>query len=86
MQERGAIRDDIDPYTTAYLMTVFVMGTTAMDGAMPPEAVPPFEELLRTMGDMMDSYLSSGSPEESDTGKSVIRELMDRAREEIGGE
>ncbi|MEL6271377.1 MAG: helix-turn-helix domain-containing protein, partial [Chloroflexota bacterium] len=31
MQEVGAVRDDVDPYTTAYLMSVFVNGITAMD-------------------------------------------------------
>jgi len=33
MQERGAVREDVEPYITAFLMSVFVMGTTTMERA-----------------------------------------------------
>ncbi len=76
MQAAGAVRDDVNPYTTAYLMSVFVNGITAMDDVVPDEDVPPFDELLSAMGDMMDSYLSRCGETDTETGKQVISDVM----------
>ncbi len=77
MQAAGAIRTDVDPYTTAYLMSMFVYGITAMDDVVPDDAVPPFDDLLMAMGDMMDSYLSACGQTDTEGGKQVIADVMD---------
>lgn len=83
MQANNAVRTDVDPYTTAYLMTVFVSGIMAMDEIMPPDAVPPFDDLLTAMGDMMDSYLAPGEEPDPEAGKRVIRETMAKAQTQM---
>jgi TetR/AcrR family acrAB operon transcriptional repressor len=83
MQAEGAVRADVDPYATAYLMTVFVVGITTLDEMVPIDAIPDFETLLQSMGGMMESYLSTGAAGESDTGKEILRRTMEQAREQL---
>jgi hypothetical protein len=83
MKEEGVVRSDIDAYSTAYLMSVFVVGIITMDEMMEPDAIPPFETLLSTMGSMMESYLSTDSPDASAKGKAILRQSMEQARTEL---
>lgn len=83
MQDAGAVRVDVDPYTTAYLMSVFVNGITAMDDLVPDEDIPPFDDLLSAMGNMMDSYLSHCGSTDTDAGKQVIADVMQTYHQQV---
>lgn len=80
MQASGVVRADVDPYITAYLMTIFVSGLLTMDEQLPAAAIPDIDALLLAMGDMMDRYLATGTPTDSDAGKRAIRETLAEAR------
>lgn len=82
MQAVHAVRSDVDPYTTAYLMSVFLNGITTMDEIVPSDAVPPFDELLSAMGDMMDSYLSQVDGVNAEAGKQVIADVVTAYRQQ----
>lgn len=83
MQAAGVVRQDVDPHTTAYLMSVFVSGITTMDKMLPAEVVPPFDDLLTAMGNMMDGYLSQNVQANPEAGKQIIRETMAEARRHV---
>lgn len=80
MQERGVVKGDADPDAVAYLMSSLVVGITTMDELVSEENVPTFDSLLSTFGKMADAYLSTGTPTDSELGKEIIRNTMDRVR------
>ena len=85
MQERGVVKGDADPDAVAYLMSSLVVGITTMDELVSEENVPTFDSLLSTFGKMADAYLSTGTPTDSELGKEIIRNTMDRVRRSFSG-
>ena len=80
MQEAGAVRQDIDPKVIAYLMEMIAYSLVGMDDILPEEDIPPIGEVIEGIATFMDRALTPDTGADSETGKTIIRQLMEAAR------
>ncbi|MBX3015113.1 MAG: TetR/AcrR family transcriptional regulator [Caldilineaceae bacterium] len=93
MQAAGAIRPDVKPPVMSHIMDMLSYGLVGINEFKAADAIPPFDEVLETIAEMMDrmltptadnegsNHLGLGNP--SDAGKAVIRELAVTARQQL---
>jgi AcrR family transcriptional regulator len=77
MQEAGAVRQDIDPKIIAHIMNMFSVALVSMDEVMPAEDIPPVEDIIEAIADLMDRALTPPDGGNNEAGKEVIRQIMD---------
>ena len=81
MQEAGAIRQDIDAKVVAHIMDMLAYGLVAMDEIMDREDMPPTDDLLQGIADIMDRALTPDEGSNSEAGKTAIREIFEAGRQ-----
>lgn len=75
MQAAGAIRPEVDPAVTAHIMDMLSFGLVAMDQIVEPDEVPPLEELLDGIADLLDRALMPADGGNRQAGKDIVREF-----------
>lgn len=83
MQEAGAIRKDINTKVYAHIMNMLAFGLVSMDEVINPEDIPPIDDLIEAIGDMMDKTLSPEEGADSEVGKVVIRQMSEAAQKQF---
>lgn len=77
MQQAGCIRKDLDPITTAHVMNILSYGLVSMEQIMHKDDIPPAEDVIKTIAEIMDRALTPKDGGNSDAGKAIIRQLFD---------
>jgi AcrR family transcriptional regulator len=85
MQEAGALRADIDPGVTSYLLSMLFIGFLGIEEFVSSEDAPPLEDLLNAMANMMDRWLGPISEEGKVAGKQVLMQMVQVYREHMAG-
>jgi TetR/AcrR family acrAB operon transcriptional repressor len=75
-QEAGIIRSDINVAAVSYLMNAMRHGLLNIDVAILNGEMPPIDELMEVLLDMLASYLEPEDGGDSETGKQIIRDVM----------
>jgi len=76
MQEAGAMRRDIDPGVVAHIMNMLAFGLVAMDGIAAPETIPPTEDIIEGIAELLDRALTPDDGN-SEAGKAIVRQLSE---------
>ena len=84
MQDVGAIRQEIDAKVTAHIMNMLAYGMVGMDEVMSREDIPPTDAIIEGIADFMDRALTPDNGGNSEAGKAVIRQIMERSRRKHG--
>ena len=79
MHAVGAIRQDIDPSVGAYILDMLSIGLVMTPGLLPGVQPPPFEQLIETLGEMLDRLLLPEDGGNSEAGKALVRQAADEA-------
>jgi AcrR family transcriptional regulator len=80
LQSAGAVRPELDPEVTAHIIEVLGYGQLAIADIKPPDQIPPYEAVTKTIADMMDRLLTPDDAGDSETGKTVIRQVAAAVR------
>ena len=80
MQQRGVVRQQLDPAVIACLMEMLSYGLVNVYSIMPTENIPPFDVLMEAMATMMDCFLTPADGGNREAGKALILELAAQAR------
>ena len=80
MQDAGAMRQDIDAKVTAHIMNMLAYGLVAMDEVMDPVQIPPVDDVIEGIAELMDRALTPDDGDHSAAGKEVLRQIVDAAR------
>ena len=83
MQSAGAIRQDVDAKVTAHIMNMLAYGLVAIDEIIAKEHIPPTNDIIEGIADMMDKALTPEDGGNSEAGKEVIRQLVETGRQRI---
>ena len=81
MQDAGAIRQDIDLKVTAHIMNILAFGMVGMDEIMDSENIPPIDDLIEGIADLMDRALTPDDGGDSDAGKAILRQVFEAGRQ-----
>lgn len=85
MQDAGAIRQDIDPKVVAYIMNLLAFGLVTMNDILPQESIPPTEDVIEGIADIMDRALTPETGSNSEAGKAVINQIVNDAHKRHSG-
>ncbi|MEZ4728871.1 MAG: TetR/AcrR family transcriptional regulator [Caldilineaceae bacterium] len=85
MQAAGAIRHGVNPQVMAHIMDMISYGLVGLPDFKQPEAIPPFDDVMDAIAEMMDRMLTPTSGDPSAAGKAVIRELAATALTQVDG-
>ena len=83
MQEAGAIRQDVDPKVTAHIMNMLAYGLVAMDEIMAKQEIPPTDDIIEGIADMMDRAFTPADGGDSEAGKAVLRRISEIGRKQL---
>lgn len=83
MQEAGAVRRDVDPQVMSHIMDMLSYGLVGLPTIKPARALPPFDQLMDTIAEMMDRMLTPLEGDPGAAGKAVIRTMAATAREQL---
>lgn len=87
MQATGAIRPDVDVKVMAHIMNIFSYGLVSIDEVVEADTIPPLDDVIETMGEMMDRMLAPESNENAnEAGKAVVRQLMAASQQHFADE
>lgn len=81
MQSVGAVRQDIKPEIVAHIMNMLAYGLVSMDEVVPVDDIPPFEDIIEGIADLLDRALSTG--ENAEAGKQVVLQMIQAARQQF---
>ncbi len=82
MQAAGAVRQDLDPAVTAYIIEMMGYGMLAMGDYKPADQSPPIEAVMEALAELMDRMftpeggVASLSGANSEAGKADIRQIV----------
>lgn len=76
MQDAGAMRQDIDPKVVAHVMNMLAFGLVGLDGIIPEKDIPPTDDLIEGIAEIMDRALTPDDLQDMDIGKKIIRQLV----------
>lgn len=76
MQAVGAVRQDANPVLVAHIMDMLSFALVSMDEVKPTDEIPPFEDTIEAIGDMMGRAFEPEGGADSDAGKAVIRQML----------
>ena len=83
MQDAGAIRQDINTKVYAHIMNMLAFGLVSMDEVINPESIPPIDELIEAIADIMDRALTPEKGADSEAGKAIIRQISETAKQQF---
>jgi AcrR family transcriptional regulator len=83
MQDAGAVRQDIDPKVTAHIMNMLAYGLVGMDEVMHPDDIPPTDDIIEAIADIMDKALTPQDGGNSEAGKAIIRQIIAASRHQF---
>ncbi|MEM7131144.1 MAG: helix-turn-helix domain-containing protein [Chloroflexota bacterium] len=81
MQDAGAMRQDIDPQVTAHIMNMLAYGLVAIQEIIDQEHIPPTDEVINGIAEMMDRAFTPEDGGNSEAGKAIVRQISDAARQ-----
>jgi AcrR family transcriptional regulator len=77
MQQAGAIKADVDTRIYAHIMNMLAYGLVSMDQIMDDDDIPPLDDLIEGIGDLMDKALTPADREQANrAGKAVLQQIM----------
>lgn len=82
LQSVGAVRSDIDARVIAQIMNILAHGLFASAPMGPPEDVPPLDDTIRGIANIMDRALTPPDSD-SEAGKAVLRRVFEAGRERL---
>ncbi len=88
MQEAGAIRPDLNPRVVAHIMDMLAYGLVGLADVFPSEQLPPVEDVIEGIADIMDRALTPDEGGDSARGKAVLQQIFQASRQQfeaIGG-
>lgn len=83
MQEAGAVRQDLDPKVIAHIMDMLDYGLVGMDDIMDPDDMPPIDDLIEGIAEIMDRALTPETGGDSETGKAILRQISEASRQRV---
>jgi len=83
MQSAGAIRQDVDAKVTAHIMNMLAYGLVAIDEIIAKEHIPPTNDIIEGIADMMDRALTPEDGGNSEAGKMIVRQLVEAGQQQI---
>ncbi len=81
MQSVGAVRQDIKPEIVAHIMTMLSYGLVSMDEVVPVDDIPPFEDIIEGIADLLDRALSTG--DNAEAGKQIVLQMIQAASQQF---
>lgn len=75
MQDAGAMRQDMDPKVVAHIMNMLAYGLVGLDDLIPQKDIPPLDDLIEGIAEMMDRALTPEDARNSDIGKQIVRQI-----------
>ena len=82
MQEAGAIRQDISAKVIAHIMDILAYGLVGMDEIIDPDQIPPIEEIIEGIAELMDTALTPAGGGNTEIGKTIIQQLFDAGQQQ----
>jgi TetR/AcrR family acrAB operon transcriptional repressor len=82
MQDAGAMRQDIDPKVVAHIMNMLAFGLVGLDDLVPEKDIPPMEDVIEGIAEIMDRALTPEEARNSDIGKQIIRQIANAGLEQ----
>lgn len=86
LQEEGAMRPDIPPDVLAHLLNVIVFGIVASGDVMPEAGRVPFEDLVRSLGLLLDRGLAPTRSGGRRAAKPHLLAMVAKMREALSAE
>lgn len=83
MQAAGAVRGDIDAKVTAHIMDMLAYGLVGMDNVKAEEDIPPVEDVIEGIADMMDRALTPEGGGDSEVGKTILQQIAQASRQQL---
>lgn len=83
MQDAGAIRQDIDPKIIAHIMNMLAYGLVAMDEIMAAEFIPPADDVIEGIAEIMDRALTPDDGGNNEAGKAILRQISEAGRQQF---
>lgn len=83
MQQVGAIRQDLDPRVVAHVMNILAYGLVAMDEVMDKDDIPPTEDIIEGIADIMDRALTPEDGGNNEAGKMILKQIAEAARQQL---
>lgn len=83
MQAAGAVRGDIDAKVTAHIMDMLAYGLVGMDKVKPEEDIPPVEDIIEGIADIMDRALTPEGGGDSEVGKTILQQIAQASRQQL---
>jgi AcrR family transcriptional regulator len=81
MQEVGAVRADIAPQIAAYIMNMLSYAVISMDDVLPPEQIPPMDDVIEGIAFVLGAALTPPGAPPSDEVKARMKQAIEAARE-----
>lgn len=81
MQDAGAVRKDVKPEVVAHIINMLAYGLVSMDEVVSVEAIPPLEDLIEGIADILDRALNTG--ENTEAGKQIVLQIVAAARQQF---
>lgn len=76
MQDVGCIRQELDPLTTAHVMNIISYGLVSVGNVMHKDDIPPIDDTIKTLADIMHRALTPDDGGNSDAGKQILRHIF----------
>jgi TetR/AcrR family acrAB operon transcriptional repressor len=83
MQDAGAMRQDIDPKIVAHIMNMLAYGLVAMEEIMAKEDIPPTNDIIEGIAQMMDRALTPENGGDNEAGKAILRQISEAGRRQF---
>ncbi|HRW11454.1 MAG TPA: helix-turn-helix domain-containing protein [Caldilineaceae bacterium] len=84
-QEAGVIRRDLDPQIISHIMDMISYGLVGLADQKAAAAIPPFDDLLAAIAEMLDRLLTPPEGADSAAGKCVIAAWADKIQDYFEG-
>lgn len=83
MQEAGGVRQDVDPKVVAHIMDMLAYGLIGRDEFLSGQDMPPIEDVIEGIADLMDRALTPERGGNSEAGKDILFWIVAASREQL---
>ncbi|MFK7800532.1 MAG: TetR/AcrR family transcriptional regulator [Anaerolineae bacterium] len=80
MQDAGAMRSDFDPKIIAHIMDMLAYGLVAMDEIKDKSLIPPLDDLIEGIAELMDRALTPQDGGDNEAGKAVVNQIYEMGK------
>ena len=77
------MRQDIDSKIVAHIMNMLAYGLVAMEEIMAKEDIPPTNDIIEGIAQMMDRALTPEDGGDNEAGKAIIRQISEAGRRQF---